>query len=190
MKSAKPSLKGFTLVELLVVIGIVAILAVVVLLTLNPNELLRQSRDSNRISDMSTLRTAIAHYVVDVGISVGTVGNCYLSASSTAIVGSGAGACGFSGSYTAVSSTSRKVDSSGWIPINFNAITSGAPFGQLPIDPTNSGLFVYRYVPTSNLAFKLGAAMESTRYTSTTSAAANDGGTSSTLYEVGTALSL
>jgi prepilin-type N-terminal cleavage/methylation domain-containing protein len=38
---------GFTLIELLVVIAILAIIAVVVILTLNPAELLRQSRDAN-----------------------------------------------------------------------------------------------------------------------------------------------
>ena len=46
--------KGFTLIELLIVIAIIAILAVVVVLVLNPAELLRQSRDSQRLSDIST----------------------------------------------------------------------------------------------------------------------------------------
>ena len=51
--------KGFTLIELLVVVAIIAILALVVLLALNPVELARRSRDSRRLSDMSTLRKAI-----------------------------------------------------------------------------------------------------------------------------------
>ncbi len=58
--------KGFTLIELLVVIAIIAILAVVVILTLNPAELLRQSRDSNRVSDFATLKSAIGLYSEDV----------------------------------------------------------------------------------------------------------------------------
>lgn len=37
---------SFTLIELLIVVAIVAILAIVVVLTLNPAELLKQSRDS------------------------------------------------------------------------------------------------------------------------------------------------
>ncbi|KKW47096.1 MAG: hypothetical protein UY99_C0042G0007, partial [Parcubacteria group bacterium GW2011_GWA1_59_11] len=41
---------SFTLIELLVVIAIVAILSAVVIITLNPAELLKQSRDSNRLS--------------------------------------------------------------------------------------------------------------------------------------------
>ena len=52
--------KGFTLLELLIVIGILAILAGVVVLVLNPAELLRQARDSQRISDLSTMRSAIS----------------------------------------------------------------------------------------------------------------------------------
>src|ERR1039458_7608646 len=57
--------KGFTLIELLVVIAIIAILAVVVVLTLNPAELLRQSRDANRVSDLATLNAAINIYNTD-----------------------------------------------------------------------------------------------------------------------------
>jgi prepilin-type N-terminal cleavage/methylation domain-containing protein len=48
---------GFTLIELLVVIAIIAILAVVVVLTLNPVQLLAESRDANRVSDMATLQS-------------------------------------------------------------------------------------------------------------------------------------
>ena len=74
---------GFTLIELLVVIAIIAILAVVVVLTLNPAQLLAQSRDSNRISDMATLKSAIGLYITDqsgaTGISLGTPAVCFNS---------------------------------------------------------------------------------------------------------------
>jgi prepilin-type N-terminal cleavage/methylation domain-containing protein len=56
------SRRGFTLIELLVVIAIIAILAVVVVLTLNPAQLLASGRDSSRISDMSSLNSAINLY--------------------------------------------------------------------------------------------------------------------------------
>src|SRR5208282_2786631 len=36
------------------------------------------------------------------------------------------------------SNTSRLVSGSGWIPVNLNAISSGAPIGSLPVDPTNN----------------------------------------------------
>jgi prepilin-type N-terminal cleavage/methylation domain-containing protein len=74
---------GFTLIELLVVIAIIAILAVVVILTLNPVELLRQSRDANRLSDMSTLSDALNVYSVDQSgnpaFSMGQASTTYVS---------------------------------------------------------------------------------------------------------------
>ena len=76
--------RGFTLIELLVVIAIIAILAVVVVLVLNPAELLKQSRDSNRLSDLSTLKTGISLYIQDgqlPNLASSTYGftGCYLS---------------------------------------------------------------------------------------------------------------
>ena len=47
--------ESFTLIELLVVLALVAILSVVVILTLNPAELIKQARDSNRLSDLPQL---------------------------------------------------------------------------------------------------------------------------------------
>ncbi len=86
MKGNKKIKKGFTLIELLVVIAIIAILSVVVILTLNPAELLRQSRDSNRISDLSVTKSAIAFYLASVssGISIGSSTYCYVDASGIA----------------------------------------------------------------------------------------------------------
>jgi prepilin-type N-terminal cleavage/methylation domain-containing protein len=63
----------FTLIELLVVIAIIAILSVIVILTLNPAQLLMQARDSNRISDMSTLNDVLG--VDEASVTSGTLGN-------------------------------------------------------------------------------------------------------------------
>jgi prepilin-type N-terminal cleavage/methylation domain-containing protein len=189
----KTDSKGFTLIELLVVIAIVAILAVVVILTLNPAELLKQARDSNRISDLNTLKSAISVYLADVSTpSIGTVGSCYTSANTFPAVLAN---CGWSGSYTQVTTTAaaiRNVDGTGWIKTNLTQISSGAPISQLPTDPVNSGQFVYRFaaVSSSTNGFGLMASLESSKYTSSTSIAANDGGVSTTAYEAGTVLNL
>src|SRR5574343_2101828 len=58
--------KGFTLIELLVVIAILAILATVIVVIINPGELLKQARDTTRISDLAALNSAIALYLSDV----------------------------------------------------------------------------------------------------------------------------
>ncbi len=51
--------RGFTLIELLVVIAVLATLAVAVVLVLNPAELIKEGRDTTRISDLAALNNAI-----------------------------------------------------------------------------------------------------------------------------------
>src|SRR3989338_6321540 len=57
--------KGFTLLELLIVITILAILTLVVVLFINPVEILKKSRDVQRMSDLDITRTAINLYLQD-----------------------------------------------------------------------------------------------------------------------------
>ena len=58
--------RGFTLLELLIVITILAILAVIIIFVLNPAETLRKSRDVQRMSDLATLKNSIALYMTTV----------------------------------------------------------------------------------------------------------------------------
>ena len=164
------SRKAFTLIELLVVIAIIAILAVVVVLTLNPAELLRQSRDANRLSDLATLNSAISLYATDQsgvsGFSLGNASSVYLSlpdASSTCTNLGLATTSPSSIAYTCSTSTSsRNINNSGWIPINFSLISSGSPLGSLPVDPANqssSGLYYTYY--TNGSQFEATALFES-----------------------------
>src|SRR5262249_40631757 len=150
----KPSAaKGFTLIELLVVIAIVAILAVAVILTLNPAELLRQARDSTRISDMNTLKRAVSLYIADqsaaTSFALGSSTSCYVSTISANTTSSAQ--CGyFTSNYSVIVSTTvanaTKIDGTGWIPVKFTRMTAGSPVGALPVDPTNSAVYFYGYV--------------------------------------------
>ena len=194
----KKTEKGFTLIELLVVIAIIAILSVVVILTLNPAELLRQSRDSNRISDLSVTKSAIAFYLVSLtsGISITTSsGNCYIGD----LVGTSTSGCSaFASTTTAVAtSTSRQVNGNGWIPINFNAITAGgSPLSQEPADPlfnptSGSSQNFYAYIASSTgLVYKMATNMESAKYGKggTSDVVSTDGGGDAAIYEQGTNL--
>ncbi len=56
---------GFTLIEILVVIGIIAILATIVLIAINPARQFRQARDTQRTSNINAILNAIGQYIAD-----------------------------------------------------------------------------------------------------------------------------
>lgn len=57
--------KGFTLIEILVVIGLIAILAAIVLIAINPARQFAQARNSQRQSNVESLLNAIGQRMVD-----------------------------------------------------------------------------------------------------------------------------
>jgi prepilin-type N-terminal cleavage/methylation domain-containing protein len=57
--------KGFTLIEILMVVTLLSVLAVSVFVALNPVKRLRDAKDSRRSSDADTLLTAVHQYIVD-----------------------------------------------------------------------------------------------------------------------------
>lgn len=59
--------KGFTLVELLIVIGILSILSMAVLLTLNPFTQIQKGNDAKRKADLSQVQKALEIYYQDYG---------------------------------------------------------------------------------------------------------------------------
>ncbi len=65
---------GFTLVELIVVIAIVAVLAGVLMLAINPAALLAKSRAANRLEDLDVLNMAITLALAEGEITLGAAG--------------------------------------------------------------------------------------------------------------------
>lgn len=172
--------------ELLIVIGILAVLATAATLVLNPAELLRQSRDSTRISDLSTLNNALALYVTNVsspdldGSTSSCTTLCYTHASPSANCG------GRHSGKTTTTDATREVDSNGWIPVDFTGIPGGAPLSVLPIDPTNSATYFYSYACNNTaITYELNAVFESTKYLTTEDYDGEDGGDVAGAYEVG-----
>lgn len=191
---------SFTLIELLIVIAIIAVLATVVILALNPAQLLAESRDSNRLSDMKTLNQAISLYAEDVGGNMGNSSTTYVSVPDPAATSSAGTDCSSLGLpalptgdvYHCVGPQYlTKVNGNGWIPIDFQSASYGSPLGSLPIDPVNStstGLY-YTYTYGGGNSYELTAPCEATK-DQKGGACGNDGGVSSLMDEAGTDLSL
>lgn len=57
--------KGFTLPEVLIVIGILAILAVIVILAVDPVARFENAHNSRRLSDLQAITSALHQYVID-----------------------------------------------------------------------------------------------------------------------------
>ncbi|MBI4085521.1 MAG: type II secretion system protein [Candidatus Liptonbacteria bacterium] len=187
--------KGFTLIELLVVVAILAILSVVVILTLNPAQLLAQARDSQRLSDMSTINSSIALYLQDVeSPSVGAANVCYGSAPTTPNSAGCGGRMSASDPTVTTSTSPASTTGAGWIPINFATINGGSPLGSEPMDPVNSATYFYSYATnaSSNYQYEVNANMESTKYSAsgTSDVESADGGTNVNIFEMGTNLGL
>lgn len=64
MKNQK-SQQGFTLIEILLVMALIAALATIVLVAINPAEKFKQSRDTQRYTDTASLAGAVQQYYVD-----------------------------------------------------------------------------------------------------------------------------
>lgn len=175
--------KGFTLIELLVVIAIIGVLAAVVLLAINPAEMLRKGRDSTRLQDLATLRKGI-----DAAIANGVAWTP--DATTTA--------CDLGQVCLSNATTRSPAGVSGWIPLD---ISSTIP--TLPIDPrqgvstvvtngtatgtTTITSMSYSFTYSAADTYELNCNLESKdNWTKT----ANDGGNDITKFETGTSLTL
>ncbi|MDO8516010.1 MAG: hypothetical protein Q7S28_02045 [bacterium] len=133
------------------------------------DDLQHESRDSERISDISTLKSAIGLYLADVDKpALCTKGKIYRSFDGT-----------------------DAVDGTGWLPVNFESISSGSPIGNLPVDPGNDARYYYSYAcDPATLTFELNAVMESDKYGGSGTEWGTDGGDNPDVYEAGTNLKL
>lgn len=89
----KKNEKGFTLLEVLLVVAIISILAGIVIIAINPGKQLGDSRNTQRQADVATILNAVYQYSVDnsgtvpAGITVTATEGCVTgSASCTGLV--------------------------------------------------------------------------------------------------------
>ena len=154
--------KGFTLVELLIVIAILAILAAAVVIVINPGEMLAQARDSQRMNDMSTLKSAINVYLTQTTTAI-DLGACGAGGRCTYDPAAGNGP--FSTTTCTTVSAVNTTAGGGWVDVNFGNIAGGSPIPYLPIDPVNSATYFYAYkcAEPAN-TYELDARLESAKF--------------------------
>lgn len=220
MPDSSESRKGFTLLELLIVIGILVILSAVVIFVLNPAETLRKSRDSQRIADLATMKSALGLYLTSTASPEldNTVGNTLCKGGSgdntlfysypndspgADITDVTLDGTNFVANGQVANASVSNVDGTGWLPVNLAGLTGGSPISHMPVDPTNTvstaalsamttSQLVYRYAcDRDDLTFEIDARLESTAFTTDPdNRHTKDGGNNSNVYEVGTKLSI
>jgi prepilin-type N-terminal cleavage/methylation domain-containing protein len=157
MKTAqiKNSNKGFTLIEILVVIAILAILSAVVFVALDPVKRFEDSRNARRVSDVNTILTAIHESIVDTG---GTLPGGLTTGMATPLeIGTCAAAAG-SALCTAVD-----CDDLGTALSTYLASAPIDPIGGATYDAVNTGYEVQ--VDANNIVTVEACAAESTTIT-------------------------
>lgn len=151
---------GFTIFELVLVVAIFMIVTSAVVFIINPGKVFKRSRDAIRASDVSGLNKAISlHQLDNPGITPGKPKTVYLSIPDPAATTTAGTNCGNFGLpppdpadwtyHCPHPATFRSAEGSGWIPIDFSAISAGQPFAALPVDPANTASTSY-YVFTAD----------------------------------------
>ena len=196
--------KGFTLVELLVVLALIAVLAAVLIVVIRPGQIMSRGRDAQRQGDLRNLASAVDAYLVEMAMNSDLRwpqrGDCTGAASpniffSVTTTTEPTGWPTLPTGHTATGTTSNATDGTGWVPLNFgNVPVINLP--QLPLDPRNgqtgtvNGVtvtFAYSFACHADFNYEFAAKLEGP-----TSTMANDGGNRNCtatgpdcLYEVG-----
>lgn len=193
--------RGFTLIELMITVGILAVVSTLTVWIVNPTQLLRESRDAQRASDLNQIAKAIelANFA---NLDLGLPNKIYISTPQD-----GGGSCPVvaptaQAGYTyscAPGETYRDTDGTGWIPVDFSrslgqandggslaaavADAASVPFTSLPIDPMNSAAAsrYYAYI-TSGRKYMLATRFESVKYQERMR---SDEGSDPDVYEIG-----
>ncbi len=129
--------KGFTLVELVLVMGMIGLLIGGGLMLSNPNKKKQEARDAQRLANISAIDGAINEYKLDKGRFPDNEGAVRKSSTPTA------------GDTDTISKSSF-----GWISADFSKYLPA-----LPVDPLNDATYFYTYKCTGG-SYELNATLE------------------------------
>lgn len=154
--------RGFTLVELTISLSLIALLAGLLVVLINPPQMRKKGRDVVRLVDFGTLLQAVESYTVDHGEPPDLENTLRRS-----------------DQPVAAGEAPQLADGRGWLGVDLSAYLA-----KLPTDPVNAGSLVYRYKRVGK-RFEIDAVME--EYTDLMR---DDRGNDDERYELGTDLGI
>jgi len=131
--------RGFTLVELLIVIAVIAVLAASVFVALNPAQRFLASRDAKRTADVEAVASALKTYQTDnagsypASVTALTAGSFYMI---------GTAGAGCDTGCTAKTTQAACVD--------LTALVTGGYTGSVPMDPSSGTAATTLYYMSRN----------------------------------------
>ncbi len=153
--------KGFTLVELIILLAIFTVLVFAVFLMIDPAERLAEARDIQRLNNLNALNDALNIFIKQS--SLPDLGMCAEGGRCAGNPADGNGP--FRKQTCAEKSTNQSMNGLGYADVNFNSIPGGSPMAMLPLDPQTGPIYFYAYMCSdTDKIFELDGRLESKKY--------------------------